>query len=147
MMPRWSRPRRLNKTPAELLAYAREQGFALRLDPNDSVGLRIGGNPPTVFIHAIRAAKMEIVAMLKNADTATAVLGPVEQGRVDRWVRSRIVSWAPTDCFGCRRKIGVGEPWLDVVGDPPEYRARFHKPCYDAWRAEQELAARKALGL
>jgi hypothetical protein len=49
---------------------------------------------------------------------------------INRWVANQIV---------------VGQKWVELVCN--NNRARFHSDCGPVWRAEQEVAARRALGL
>jgi hypothetical protein len=68
-----------------------------------------------------------------------------DQARVDKWIRDRMkVDWRDS-CWKCRTPIIVGQAWLTVAGDG--VLVRFHRDCHSEWRAEQEAAARKALGL
>jgi hypothetical protein len=69
----------------------------------------------------------------------------VERARVARWVAAQIVNYPPDRCFCCRRPIVYGAKWTELVND--NSRARFHSGCAPAWRARQEIAARRALGL
>jgi hypothetical protein len=64
---------------------------------------------------------------------------------IDRWVAWRIVDWPFSRCFGCKRPIIPGQRWIELVRD--DYRARFHFDCEPVWRAEQEVRARKTLGI
>jgi hypothetical protein len=69
----------------------------------------------------------------------------VEKARIARWVASRIISWPLDNCFCCKRPIVYGAKWIELVND--NERALFHFDCAPAWRAQQEVAARKAMGL
>jgi hypothetical protein len=87
-----------------------------------------------------------ITPMSAPAPVATrTALTPVERILVDRWVAARIVNYPPDRCFGCRRPIISGAKWVTIVGG--DNRARFHADCAPVWRAQQEVAARRALGL
>jgi hypothetical protein len=66
-----------------------------------------------------------------------------ERVLIDRWVANQIVDWPSSHCFGCRKPIVVGQKWLELVHD--DSRARFHCDCEPAWRAGQEVAARRSL--
>ena len=66
-----------------------------------------------------------------------------ERVMIDRWVANQIVDWPSSHCFGCRKAIVAGQKWLELVSD--NNRARFHCECEPAWRAEQEVAARRSL--
>jgi hypothetical protein len=85
---------------------------------------------------------------LVSAVTPTPTREPltlVDRTRIARWVASRIVTWASDSCFHCRRPIVYGAKWVELLNDSD--RARFHFDCARAWRAQQEAAARKAMGL
>jgi hypothetical protein len=69
----------------------------------------------------------------------------VERMRVTKWVAAQIVSYPPDRCLCCRKPIVFGAKWVELVND--DDRARFHADCLPAWRAQQELAARRAMGL
>jgi hypothetical protein len=65
--------------------------------------------------------------------------------RIDRWVQAQIVPYSPNHCLYCRHPIVYGAKWVELVND--NERARFHFDCLPLWRAQQETAARKAMGL
>ena len=65
--------------------------------------------------------------------------------RIARCVTSRIITWPPNSCFHCKQPIIAGQKWVELVND--NRRARFHFDCLSEWRAQQEVAARRALGL
>ena len=65
--------------------------------------------------------------------------------RVDKWIRDRLIDWPSTSCLHCRKPIIVGQLWAVVSNG--EVTARFHEPCHGEWLAQQEDAARLALGL
>jgi hypothetical protein len=79
-------------------------------------------------------------AMVAPTPTPT----PVDQARVNKWIHDRLIQWDDS-CWQCRHPINVGQQWV-VIGNG-EVATRFHKDCHDAWRMEQESAARLALGL
>ena len=68
-----------------------------------------------------------------------------ERARIARWVAAQIVNYPPDRCLRCRRPIVYGAKWLELVND--NERARFHFDCAPVWRAQQEVAARQAMGL
>jgi hypothetical protein len=94
-------------------------------------------------------ARMKRVAARAQAKQAVAAQAPLEtrpeRVLIDRWVAHRIVDWPPSQCFGCKRPIVVGAKWVDRVNHDKGARARFHCDCEPAWRAEQEVAARRSL--
>jgi hypothetical protein len=93
---------------------------------------------------AAQARRQRVIerAKVKHVVAAPA---PLDQGRVAKWVKAQIVNYPPDRCLGCRRPIVYGARWTEVVND--NARARFHADCLPVWRAQQEAAARKAMGL
>ena len=79
------------------------------------------------------------------APLITEAQAKAERTRIARWVAAQIVSRPPDNCFHCRRPIVYGAKWVELVND--NERARFHFDCAPAWRTQQELAARRAMGL
>jgi hypothetical protein len=65
--------------------------------------------------------------------------------RIDAWVRARLIAYPLAVCFLCRRPFVAGAAWEEASNG--EVRMRFHRDCHTPWRAEQEAAARRALGL
>jgi hypothetical protein len=55
-----------------------------------------------------------------------------------------LVDW-PDSWWRCRKPIVPGQIWIPVSNG--EVTARFHQPCHDEWRTQQEVAARRAMGL
>jgi hypothetical protein len=70
-----------------------------------------------------------------------------ERERIDAWIRNRLIAYPLASCFGCRKPIVAGAAWEEVSNGDTNARARFHRDCHAEWRAEQEAAARQALGL
>jgi hypothetical protein len=66
------------------------------------------------------------------------------QARINKWIRDRLVDWRD-NCWRCRKPIVPGHLWTVVSNG--EVTARFHDPCHAEWRVQQEMLARKALGL
>ena len=85
-------------------------------------------------------------AEAKQVVTAKAPvqLSLLDQARIDKWIRDRLVDWRD-NCRHCRKPIVVGQLWTVVSNG--EVTARFHEPCHGEWLAQQEAAARRALGL
>ena len=69
----------------------------------------------------------------------------LDQARIDKWIRDRVVAEVPGLCWRCRRPFIVGQKFIDVRGD--EVVVRFHAQCESEWRRVQEAAARRSLGL
>ena len=59
--------------------------------------------------------------------------------------RNRLSLLSARLMFSCCQPIIAGQDWQEVSNG--ETRARFHRICHAEWRAEQEAAARRALGL
>ena len=77
-------------------------------------------------------------------DQPRTELSRLDQARIDKWIRDRLVDWRDS-CWRCRKPIVVGQLWTVVSNG--EVTARFHQPCHAEWLAQQEVAARRALGL
>jgi hypothetical protein len=103
-----------------------------------------------------RGPKPHAVSMTVSSPAAVAplpALAPLindaqaktERARIARWVAAQIVNYPPDRCFCCRRPIVYGAKWVELVND--NERARFHFDCAPVWRAQQEAAARRAMGL
>jgi hypothetical protein len=69
----------------------------------------------------------------------------LDQARVDKWIRDRVVVDWRDSCWRCRKPIVVGQGFVDVRGD--EATIRFHNHCHGEWKVEQETLARRELGL
>ena len=96
-------------------------------------------------------ARMQRVIERTKAKQVITAKAPVQhesvqldQARIDKWIRDRLIDWRDS-CWWCRKPIIVGQKWT-FVGNG-EVGARFHEPCHAQWLTEQEIAARKALGL
>jgi hypothetical protein len=96
-----------------------------------------------------QAPRLKAAATLAPTSTpiapAAEPLTAADRARIARWVASRIICWPPDNCFHCRRPIVYGAKWVELVNDND--RARFHADCAPVWRAQQEVAARRAMGL
>ena len=68
-----------------------------------------------------------------------------ERERIDAWIRNRLIAYPLASCLLCRKPIIAGQDWQEVSNG--EARARLHRDCNSAWRAEQETAGRRALNL
>lgn len=76
----------------------------------------------------------------------TCVVGArIDQARIDKWIRDRLMAAWPGGCWHCRRPILAGQKFVDVRG--ADVVVRFHRQCESEWRRAQEVAARKAMGL
>jgi hypothetical protein len=106
--------------------------------------------PAVLIEHAPAAA--ELVVVESEPDPAPEPVEPVvvesasvryERERIDAWIRRRLIPWPLDFCLRCRKPVVAGQLWDEASNG--EARARFHRPCYAEWRAEQETAARRAL--
>jgi hypothetical protein len=88
---------------------------------------------------------LEVPAPIPPASPVGEALTPLDRARIDRWVASRIVTWAPDRCFHCKLPIIYGARWVELVND--NERARFHADCAPEWKLQQEITARAALGI
>jgi hypothetical protein len=68
-----------------------------------------------------------------------------DRARIAKWIRDRLVVDWRGSCWQCRKPFAFGQKFIDVGGD--ETTARFHGACHTEWLAQQESAARRALGL
>jgi hypothetical protein len=115
--------------------FVTARGFRVGLNrTGDGLILWPGDDPPVDLVSLIRSAKPEIVAVLQ-----------AERGRINRWIANQLIDWPPTSCLHCRKPITVGQSWAVISNG--EVTARFHEDCHSEWRAEQEVAARRAMGL
>jgi hypothetical protein len=96
---------------------------------------------------AVAALASTPIALMPSPPPMPAVepLTAMDRARIARWVAAQIVTWPTDRCLGCRRPIVYGAKWVELVNEND--RARFHADCLPAWRAQQELAARRAMGL
>jgi hypothetical protein len=122
-------------TAAEILAKVTALGFRVTLNSTgDGLILWPGDDPPADLVNLIRGAKTQIIAVLQN-----------ERGRINHWIADKLIDWPPSHCLHCRKPIVVGRTWTAVANG--EVEARFHKDCHVDWLAQQEVAARRAIGL
>ena len=63
-------------------------------------------------------------------------LSPYDQARVDKWIRDRLMADWRDSCWHCRRRVIVGQKFVDVRGN--EVVVRFHAQCEIEWRRAQE---------
>jgi hypothetical protein len=119
---------------AEILAEAATRGFRVSLNSTgDGLILWPGDDPPVDLVDLIRSEKPNIIARLH-----------AERRRINHWIADSLIDWAPSSCLHCRKAIIPGQQWIDVARG--EALARFHQDCHGEWLAQQEVAARKALG-
>jgi hypothetical protein len=102
-------------------------------------------NPPETAPIKPEAKPGKVPTKTRVADEARAARARVDQARINKWVAAQIVSYPPDRCLRCRRPIVYGAKWVELVNDND--RARFHFDCAPVWRTQQEIAARRAMGL
>ena len=79
----------------------------------------------------------------------TCVVGArIDQARIDKWIRDRLMAAWPGGCWHCppTKSLPRGQKFVDVRGRA-DVVVQFHRQCESEWRRAQEAAARKALGL
>jgi hypothetical protein len=112
----------------------RRHGFQVTLNPTRDALIVWPDDPPPDLVDLLRSAKPQIVAAFK-----------AERGRINHWIAHQIIDWPPTSCLNCRKPIIPGQRWTAVSSG--EATARFHEVCHSEWLGQQEIAARKAMGL
>jgi RNase P subunit RPR2 len=106
---------------------------------------------PASLAEGAALARIERVIEPAQAEQTTVAqdrprteLTRLDQARIKRWIANQSIDWPPTSCLHCRRPIVPGQLWTVVSNG--EITARFHQDCHGAWRAQQEVFARRALG-
>ena len=121
--------------PADIIEKARQRGVSLTLNAaGTGLLLSADGDLPDEIVELAKAYKPDIVAHLQ-----------AERGRINHWIANQIIDWPPSSCLHCRKAIIPGQQWIDVASG--DVTARFHGPCHPQWLEQQEIAARRALGL
>jgi hypothetical protein len=115
------------------LAWSAGVGVALTA-AGDDLELLSAGDPPPDIVALLKGAKAEIVSRLQ-----------MERRMINHWVADTLIDWPQDFCLKCRKRILVGQDWIDVTNG--DARARFHRECEPVWRAEREALARKTIGL
>jgi hypothetical protein len=122
-------------TAEEILAMARARGVDVALAATgDGLELLSAGEPPPEIVAVLKGAKTEIISRLQ-----------MERRMINYWVAGTLIDWPQDSCLKCRKRILVGQDWIDVTNG--DARARFHRECEPLWRAEREALARKTIGL
>jgi hypothetical protein len=122
-------------TAEEILAMARASGVDVALTATgDGLELLSAGEPPPEIVAVLKGAKTEIITRLQ-----------MERRMINHWVADTLIDWPQDSCLKCRKRILVGQGWIDVTNG--DARARFHRECEPVWRAEREAVARKTIGL
>ena len=122
-------------TAKEILAMAWADGVDVALTATgDGLELLSAGDSPPEIVALLKGAKAEIVSRLQ-----------MERRMINHWVADTLIDWPQDSCLKCRKRILVGQDWIDVTNG--DARARFHRECEPVWRAEREALARKTIGL
>jgi hypothetical protein len=122
-------------TAEEILAGAKAEGVDVALTAGgDGLELLTSGDPPPHIVALLTDAKAEIISRLQ-----------MERRMINHWVADTLIDWPQDSCLQCRKRVLVGQAWIDVTNG--DARARFHRECEPAWRAARETFARKTIGL
>jgi hypothetical protein len=120
-------------SPADIVEKARRCGVSLALSrAGTGLSLSADSAPPRDIIDLVRDAKDVVVVHLQQKRAIRA------------WINNSFTSGAPGVCIQC------GGHWLDdepviMVWCGTDY-GEVHEACWEAWEAQQERRARKALG-
>ena len=120
------------------------------LDPFDTMrqpAAGIDGAPALAMVRAgasFDRPTIEVADILRRHGEAYLRDHVGHVGRTEQRA-ARIVDYPPDRCLHCRKPTIVGQKWVDVASGGA--LARFHQSCRTAWLAEQEVAARRALGM
>jgi hypothetical protein len=120
-------------TAPEVLVLARARGVTIRPDGAE-LDIVADRQPDPDLLEAIANSKGAILAQFR-----------ANQARIDKWIRDRLTAAWAGSCWHCRRPFAPGQKFIDVRG--AEVVVRFHQQCESEWRAQQEVLARRALGL
>ena len=90
----------------------------------------------------VASSLMEALSVVPEPESATV---RYERDRIETWIRNRLIAYPFASCLLCRKPIIAGQDWQEASNG--EARARFHRACHVEWRAGQEAAARRELGL
>jgi hypothetical protein len=122
-------------TVEEILAVAKTNGVDVAVTASgDGLELLSAGDPPPDIVALLRDAKTEVISRLQ-----------MERRMINHWVADTLIDWPQDSCLKCRKRILVGHAWIDVTNG--DARARFHRECEPAWRADRETLACKTIGL
>jgi hypothetical protein len=119
--------------PADLVEQARRCGVSLALnDAGTGLSLSADSAPPQGIIDLVRGARDVLIALFQQKRAIRA------------WINNGFTSGIPGVCIHC------GEHWpadesIIMVWRGSNY-GDVHEACSEAWEAEQDHRARKALG-
>jgi hypothetical protein len=121
-------------SPTDIVEKASRCGVTLTLTAaGTGLSLWVDGDPPEEIVELLKAYKPAVVAHLQ-----------AERRRINHWIAAQIINWPPDFCLHCRKRI-LAWPWVEVSNG--KATARFHQDCHPEWLGQQEVAARKALGI
>jgi hypothetical protein len=123
-------------TVEEALELARRHGVNVMLE-GDSLHLEADAPPPNGLLAILGRGKWDIVAALRLREAE-------ERRRIVQWVNDHFTSSPAGVCAHCGDGPRSQDPFvLLFVGND---RGEVHASCHPTWLAEQEAAARRALG-
>ena len=123
-------------TVEEALELARRHGVNVMLE-GDSLHLEADAPPPNGLLAILGGGKLDIVAALRLREAE-------ERRRIVQWVNDHFTSSPAGVCAHCGDGPRSQDPFvLLFVGND---RGEVHASCHPTWLAEQEAAARRALG-
>ena len=123
-------------TVTEALELARLQGVEVTLDGDDLV-LKAEAAPPPGLLAILGRGKWDIVAALRLREAE-------ERRRIVQWVNDHFASSPLGACAHCGDGPRSEDPFVLLFAGND--RGEVHSSCHPTWLAEQEAAARRALG-
>ena len=124
-------------TVEEALELARWHGVKVVLE-GDGLYLEAEAAPPPGLLAILGRGKWDIVAALRLREAE-------ERRRIVQWINDHFTSSPAGVCADCGDGPRSEDPFvLLFVGND---RGEVHASCHQAWLAEREAEARKALGL
>lgn len=122
-------------TAEEILTRAKAGDVDVALTATgDGLELLSAGDPASDIVALLKDAKAEVISRLQ-----------MERRMINHWIAAHLIDWPKEYCLGCRKRVLVGQEWIDVTNG--DARARFHQECHRVWLAEQEALARGTIGL
>jgi hypothetical protein len=120
-------------SPADIVEKARRCGVSVTLnDAGTRLSLSADNAPPQEIIDLVRDARDILVAHLKQKRAIRA------------WINNNLTPGKPGVCMHCRGQWLADESII-MVWCGADY-GDLHEACWEAWEAEQDNRARKALG-
>ena len=124
-------------TVDDVLRMANSAGVTVLVDGYDLV-LEHDADPPANLVAMLRHFKRELVSALRMRQAE-------QRSLIMQWVNDHFTSSPPGVCAHCGDGQRSEDPFvLLFVGND---RGEVHASCHQAWLAEREAEARKALGL